>query len=251
MQGCPTSFDRLIGRAKTLELAYGCPDVVPEEGEWKLMGLPTSATWDMNPETLTSDADDGGFTATMIASLDPTYSIEGEVRVNDRTDEFGIQQFTKYMVDEVRARRQPTVWMRFHWGDYYHIGYMVASGLSDGGGVKEIVTYSLELKLNDGTTFQIIEADADIPVTGVSLTPTTSSIAAGASTTFAVTVAPADADNKQFTVTSSVPARATAAFAGNTVTVSAPSGATAGTAVITVKTIDGEFTATHTVTVTV
>ncbi|WOI83503.1 Ig-like domain-containing protein [Citrobacter braakii] len=251
MQGCPTSFDRLIGRAKTLELAYGCPDVVPEEGEWKLVGLPTSATWDMNPETLTSDADDGGFTATMIASLDPTYSIEGEVRVNDRTDEFGIQQFTKYIVDEVRARRQPTVWMRFHWGDYYHIGYMVASGLSDGGGVKEIVTYSLELKLNDGTTFQIIEADAEIPVTGVSLTPTTSSIAAGASTTFAVTVAPADADNKQFTVTSSVPARATAAFAGNTVTVSAPSGATAGAAVITVKTIDGEFTATHTVTVTV
>ncbi|ASK00137.1 Ig-like domain-containing protein [Citrobacter freundii] len=251
MQGCPTSFDRLIGRAKTLELAYGCPDVAPEEGEWKLVGLPTSATWDMNPETLTSDADDGGFTATMIASLDPTYSIEGEVRVNDRTDEFGIQQFTKYIVDEVRARRQPTVWMRFHWGDYYHIGYMVASGLSDGGGVKEIVTYSLELKLNDGTTFQIIEADAEIPVTGVSLTPTTSSIAAGASTTFAVTVAPADADNKQFTVTSSVPARATAAFAGNTVTVSAPSGATAGTAVITVKTIDGEFTATHTVTVTV
>lgn len=250
MQGCPTSFDRLIGRAKTLELAYGCPDVVPGEDEWKLVGLPTSATWDFNPETLTSDADDGGFTATMIASLDPTYSLDGEVRVNDRTDEFGIQQFTKYIVDEVRARRQPTVWMRFHWGDYYHIGYMVASGMSDGGGVKEIVTYSLELKLNDGTTFQIIEAEADIPVTGVSLTPTTSSIAAGASTTFTVTVAPADADNKLFNVTSSVPARATAAFAGNTVTVSAPSGATAGTAVITVKTIDGDFTATHTVTVT-
>lgn len=250
MQGCPTSFDRLIGRAKTLELAYGCPDVVPGEDEWKLVGLPTSATWDFNPETLTSDADDGGFTATMIASLDPTYSLEGEVRVNDRTDEFGIQQFSKYIVDEVRARRQPTVWMRFHWGDYYHIGYMVASGMSDGGGVKEIVTYSLELKLNDGTTFQIIEAEADIPVTGVTLTPTTSSIAAGASTTFTVTVAPADADNKLFTVTSSVPARATAAFAGNTVTVSAPSGATAGTAVITVKTIDGDFTATHTVTVT-
>lgn len=251
MQSCPTSFDRLIGRAKTLELAYGCPDVVPGEDEWKLVGLPTSATWDMSPETLTSDADDGGFTATMIASLDPTYSIEGEVRVNDRTDEFGIQQFTKYTVDEVRARRQPTVWMRFHWGDYYHIGYMVASGLSDGGGVKEIVTYSLELKLNDGNTFQIVEADPDIAVTGVTVTPATSSIAAGASTTFTVSVVPTDADNKQFTVSSSVPARATAAFAGNAVTVSAPSGATTGTAVITVKTVDGDFTATHTVTVTV
>ncbi|MEJ4044556.1 Ig-like domain-containing protein [Erwinia sp. SLM-02] len=250
MQGCSTNNGQLIGRAKTLELAYGCPDQVPGEADWKLLGLPTSATWDLSPEALTSDADNGGFSASMIVSLDPTYSIEGEVRVNDRTDEFGIQQAVKYVVDEVRARRQPTVWMRFQWGDYYHIGYMVVSGLSDGGGVKEIVTYSLELKINDGTTFQIIEADSDIPVTGVTVLPTTSNIAAGASTTFAVTVNPADADNKQFTVSSSVPARATAAVAGNTVTVSAPSGATAGTAVITVKSVDGEYTATHTVTVT-
>ncbi len=141
--------------------------------------------------------------------------------------------------------------MRFHWGDYYHIGYMVPSGASDGGGVKEIVTYSFEFKLADGSTFQITEADGDIAVTGVTVTPTSSSIAAGSSTTFTVNIAPVDADNKVFTVTSSVPARATVAFSGNTVTVSAPSGATAGTAVITVTTDDGAFTATHTVTVTV
>ncbi len=156
----------------------------------------------------------------------------------------------KYIVDEVRARRQPGVWMRFHWGDYYHIGYMVPSGASDGGGVKEIVTYSFEFKLADGQTFQITEADGDILVTGVSVAPTTSSIAAGSSTTFAVNIAPEDADNKLFTASSSVPARATVAITGNTVTVSAPSGATAGTATITVKTVDGEFVATHVVTVT-
>jgi len=51
-------------------------------------------------------------------------------------------------------------------------------------------------------------------------------------------------------VSSSVPARATAAAVGKTVTVSAPSGATAGSAVITVKSVDGDFTATNTVTVT-
>lgn len=250
MQGCSNN-EQLIGRAKTLELAYGCSDQMPAEGEWKLMGLPTSATWDMSPEALTSDADNGGFSSNLIASLDPTYSIEGEVRVQDRTDEFGIQQFVKYIADEVRARRQPAVWMRFHWGDFYHIGYMVPTGASDGGGVKEIVTYSFEFKLADGNTFQITEADDGIPVTGVTVVPTTSTVAAGSSTTFTVNVAPDDADNKLFTVSSSVPSRATAAFTGNTVTVSAPSGATAGTAVITVKTVDGEFTATHTVTVTV
>lgn len=250
MQGCSNN-EQLIGRAKTLELAYGCSDQMPAEGDWKLMGLPTSATWDMSPEALTSDADNGGFSSNLIASLDPTYSIEGEVRVQDRTDEFGIQQFVRYIADEVRARRQPAVWMRFHWGDFYHIGYMVPTGASDGGGVKEIVTYSFEFKLADGNTFQITEADDGIPVTGVTVAPTTSTVAAGSSTTFTVNVAPDDADNKLFTVTSSVPSRATAAFTGNTVTVSAPSGATAGTAVITVKTVDGEFTATHTVTVTV
>ncbi|MBS4567814.1 DNA breaking-rejoining protein, partial [Klebsiella pneumoniae] len=106
MQGCSDN-GQLIGRAKTLELAYGCADQFPAEGDWKLMGLPTSATWDLSPEALTSDADNGGFSSNLIASLDPTYSIEGEVRVKDRTDEFGIQQFVKYIVDEVRARRQP------------------------------------------------------------------------------------------------------------------------------------------------
>lgn len=250
MEGCASSFDRLIGRAKTLELAYGCPDVRPEESEWKLLGLPTSATWDLSPESLTSDADDGGFTSTMIASLDPTYSIEGEVRLKDRSDEFGIQQFAKYVVDEVRARRQPTVWMRFHWGDSYHIGYMVASGLSDGGGVKEIVTYSLELKLNEGTTFEIEPDGSDVPATGVTVTPTSASVAAGASTTFTVNVSPANASVKTFTVSSSVPARATATISGNTVTVNAPSGATAGNANITVTTTDGSFTAVFAVTVT-
>ncbi|STW48666.1 surface protein containing Ig-like domains [Klebsiella pneumoniae] len=248
MQGCSDN-GQLIGRAKTLELAYGCADKVPGEGDWKLMGLPTSATWDLSPEALTSDADNGGLSSNLIASLDPTYSIEGEVRVKDRTDEFGIQQFVKYIVDEVRARRQPGVWMRFHWGDYYHIGYMVPSGASDGGGVKEIVTYSFEFKLADGNTFQITEADEGIPVTGVTVAPKTSSIAAGKSTTFKVTIEPAAADDKAFTVTSSDPARATVAFVGDTVTVSAPSGAKAGTATITVKTVDGNHVATHEVTV--
>jgi len=49
MQGCPTTFDRLIGREKTLELAYGCADTVPAEGDWKLLGLTTSTTWDLSP----------------------------------------------------------------------------------------------------------------------------------------------------------------------------------------------------------
>ncbi len=244
MQGCPSSFDRLIGRAKTLELAYGCPDTRPAEEDWKLMGLPTSATWDLSPDALTSDADDGGFTASIISGLDPTYSIEGEVRTNDRTDEFGVQQFVKYIVDEVKARRQPTVWMRFHWGNYYHIGYMVPSGASDGGGVKEITTYSFEFKLSDGTTFEIEPDGSIVAVTGVVTAPATTSVAVGATRQLTATVSPADASNKTGIWASSDTSKFTISTSGLI------TGVAAGTGSATFTTNDGAKVGTTAVTVT-
>lgn len=244
MQGCPSSFDRLIGRAKTLELAYGCPDTRPAEEDWKLMGLPTSATWDLSPDSLTSDADDGGFTASIISGLDPTYSIEGEVRTNDRTDEFGVQQFVKYIVDEVKARRQPTVWMRFHWGNYYHIGYMVPSGASDGGGVKEITTYSFEFKLSDGTTFEIEPDGSIVAVSGVATAPATTSVAVGATRQLTATVSPADATNKTGIWASSDTSKFTISTSGLI------TGVAAGTGSATFTTNDGAKVGTTAVTVT-
>ncbi len=244
MQGCPSSFDRLIGRAKTLELAYGCPDTRPAEEDWKLMGLPTSATWDLSPDSLTSDADDGGFTASIISGLDPTYSIEGEVRTNDRTDEFGVQQFVKYIVDEVKARRQPTVWMRFHWGNYYHIGYMVPSGASDGGGVKEITTYSFEFKLSDGTTFEIEPDGSIVAVSGVVTAPATTSVAVGATRQLTATVSPADATNKTGIWASSDTSKFTISTSGLI------TGVAAGTGSATFTTNDGAKVGTTAVTVT-
>jgi len=244
MQGCESSFDRLIGRAKTLELAYGCPDVMPTEAEWKLLGLPTSATWDANPNSLTSDADDGGFTATMISDADPTYSIDGEVRINDRSDEFGIQGLMKYFFDEVRGRRQPSLWMRFHWGDFYHVGYMNITGLSDGGGVKEIVTYSLELKLNDGHSFQIVEVDPVVPVTDVTLTPATSSGAVGSTVQLTPNFTPSDATDKTGVWKSSDPTKATVSATGLVNRLAT------GTASITFTTNDGAKVGTSAITVT-
>lgn len=244
MQGCPNSFDRLIGRAKTLELAYGCPDTRPAEADWKLMGLPTSATWDLAPDSLTSDADDGGFTASIISGLDPTYSIEGEVRTNDRTDEFGVQQFVKYIVDEVKARRQPTVWMRFHWGNYYHIGYMVPSGASDGGGVKEITTYSFEFKLSDGTTFEIEPDGSVVAVSGVVTAPATTSVVVGATRQLTATVSPVDATNKTGVWASSDTSKFTISTSGLI------TGVAAGTGNATFTTNDGAKVGTTAVTVT-
>ncbi len=252
MQGCSTDNSKLFGRAVVLEVALGCPDVIPLESARLPLMAGTSKGFDFSPNTVTSDADDTkGYVENIVTNSDFTISFEGEVRKRDKLDQFGVGNFVKYYNDEVKAGRQPTIWVFMDYGPVSFIGYMVISALSSDGGSNDIVTLTTEFKVADSDTIDVQLVADDIPVTGVTVTPTSASVAAGASTTFAVNVAPTDATDKTFTVTSSVPARATATISGNTVTVNAPSGATAGTANITVKTTDGEFTAVFAVTVTV
>ena len=83
----------------------------------------------------------------------------------------------------------------------------------------------------------------DIAVTGVSVAPTSDSIAVGETLTLTATVAPEDATNKAVTWSSSDDTIAT-------VEDGVVTGVAAGDATITVTTVDGGFTATCAVTVT-
>ncbi|HDC4530733.1 Ig-like domain-containing protein [Enterobacter asburiae] len=249
---CQTDNTKLFGRAIVLEVADGCADTLPQESEWKALAAGTSKGFDFSPNSVTSDADDTkGYVENIVTTADFTISFEGEVRRNDKLDQYGVGRLIKYFNGEIQAARQPTLWVRMEFGPVTFIGYMLINALSSDGGSNDIITFSTEFKVAAADTIQVIDTDADVPATGVTVTPTSASIAAGASTTFTVNISPADATDKTFTVTSSVPARATATISGNMVTVNAPSGATAGTANITVKTDDGEFTAVFAVTVTV
>ncbi|HAW1369243.1 TPA: Ig domain-containing protein [Escherichia coli] len=249
---CPTDNTKLFGRAIVLEVADGCADALPDEQDWKALAAGTSKGFDFSPNSVTSDADDTkGYVENIVTNADFTISFEGEVRRNDKLDQYGVGRLIKYFNTEIQAARQPTLWVRMEFGPITFIGYMLINALSSDGGSNDIVTFSTEFKVAAADTIQIIDTDDEVPTTGVTVTPTSASVAAGASTTFAVNVAPADATDKTFTVTSSVPARATATISGNTMTVNAPSGATAGTANITVTTTDGSFTAVFAVTVTV
>ena len=249
---CPTDNTKLFGRAIVLEVADGCADAVPAESEWKALAAGTSKGFDFSPNSVTSDADDTkGYVENIVTNADFTISFEGEVRRNDKLDQYGVGRLIKYFNTEIQAARQPTLWVRMEFGPITFIGYMLINALSSDGGSNDIVTFSTEFKVAAADTIQIVDTDEEVPTTGVTVTPTSATVAAGASTTFAGNVAPADATDKTFTVTSSVPARATATISGNTVTVNAPSGATAGTANITVTTTDGSFTAVFAVTVTV
>ncbi len=83
-----------------------------------------------------------------------------------------------------------------------------------------------------------------VPVTGVSVSPTTASIAVGATQTLTTTVAPSNATNKSVSWSSSNTGVATVSSSGLV------TGVAAGTATIMVTTADGTKTATCAVTVT-
>jgi uncharacterized protein YjdB len=83
-----------------------------------------------------------------------------------------------------------------------------------------------------------------VPVTGVTVSPTSASVKAGLTTQLSATVAPSNATNQSVTWSSSNTAIATVNATGLV------TGVAAGTATITVQTVDGNKTATSTITVT-
>ncbi|MFP2394129.1 phage tail tube protein [Enterobacter ludwigii] len=247
MANCQNSNERLFGGAVVLEVADGCPDVKPADGDWMALAAGTSKGFDFNPNTVTSDADDGGgYVETIITNSDFTISFEGEVRKKDKLDQYGVGKFIEYFAAELKAKRQPGIWVRMAYGPVEFIGYMNITALSSDGGTNDIVTFSTEFKVGDASTIEVNEI-SEVAVTGVTVTPTTSTGTAGGTSTFTVSVAPTGATNKDFTVATTDATKATATASGNTVTVTR---AATGSAQIIINTEDGNFVAVHTVTVT-
>ncbi|HEG1756451.1 phage tail tube protein [Enterobacter kobei] len=247
MANCQNSNERLFGGAVVLEVADGCPDVKPADGDWMALAAGTSKGFDFNPNTVTSDADDGGgYVETIITNSDFTISFEGEVRKKDKLDQYGVGKFIEYFAAELKAKRQPGIWVRMAYGPVEFIGYMNITALSSDGGTNDIVTFSTEFKVGDASTIEVNEI-SEVAVTGVTVTPTTSTGTAGGTSTFTVNVAPTGATNKDFTVATTDATKATATASGNTVTVTRSA---TGSAQIIINTEDGNFVAVHTVTVT-
>lgn len=247
MANCQNSNERLFGGAVVLEVADGCPDVKPLEAEWMALAAGTTKGFDFNPNTTTSDADDGGgYVETIVTNSDFTISFDGEVRVKDKLDQYGFGRFTKYFHTEVAARRQPGIWVRLDYGPVEFIGYMNITALNSSGGTNDITPFTTEFKVGDASTIEVNENNS-VAVTGVTVTPATSTGTAGGTSTFTVNIAPTGATNTGFTVASTDPTKATATASGTTVTVNRVA---TGSAQIIINTEDGNFVAVHTVTVT-
>lgn len=146
----------VTGRQSLIELADGCWAAVPAKEDWKFFAPMTSKGVDFSPSTTTSEADDGdGFVATLVTTADLTISGDFEVRKADKADEYGVHNLIKYFVTEVKARRQPSLWVRQTTGNTVVVAYCNITALSYDGGTNDIITGSVEFKPYDGSTVDV------------------------------------------------------------------------------------------------
>ncbi len=246
MANCPNiDTSKFVGRTVVLALADGCPDARPAANLFKPLGAMTTKSFDLSPNTITSDADDTqGFSENLVTNVDFTISGEGEWARRDKITHYGVNTMTKMYITEVRAGRQPTVWVMFDFGDTVIYGYMVVTGWSGEGATNDFATFSVEFKVADSSSVAVYD---DVPVTAIDLTPATASVVVGATVTLTAAFTPTDATNAGFTVQSSDLSKASVTIVDGEIVVT---GVAAGTATITVHSNDGNYTDTAVITVT-
>ena len=135
-------------------------------------------------------------------------------------------------------------YFHFNWGwSGENDGYYLLSSLKPGSGGAGGGSY--DFSEDQDVIIGIVPESVDpVAVTGVSVTPTSATLKINGKVQLKATVVPSDADDKSVTWTSSNKAVATVSDNGHVV------GISAGTAVITVTTTDGSFTAQAEITVT-
>ena len=92
----------------------------------------------------------------------------------------------KYFVTEVKARRQPSLWVRQTTGNTVVVAYCNITALSYDGGTNDIITGSVEFKPYDGSTVDVSSIEDLTLTTDISATK---SVATGATLTLGPVVA--------------------------------------------------------------
>jgi len=195
--------------------------------------------------TITVTTVDGGFTATCTVTVTPAIKPVTSVSLNKGTTSLlvGANETLTATVAPTDATNQSVTWSSNNTGVATVDSTGKVTAISAGSATITVRTVDGNYTATCVVTVTP-PAPITVPVTGVSLDRGTIRIGVGAEETLTATIAPTNATNKNVTWTSSNTAVATVDSNGKVRSISA------GTATITVRTADGNYTATCGVTVT-
>lgn len=238
---------KFVGKEVIMEFAIGCPDTLPLEAEWQRLGAMRTKEMNIEWETADATADDsiGSLRENLATFQTMTVSGDGTLLKGDEGAAAALIDLNKHVVNPTATGGQPYVWLRQTYPDLTFTVAALMTTFSRSAPYDDVATYSLEASAAP-SPFGLIVEDTPIPVdpTGVTVAPTTASVAEGATTTLAATVAPVGA-SQDVTWTSAAPGTATVSTAG------VVTGVAAGTVVITARSVDDPSKAgTATITVT-
>lgn len=191
MQGCANDTGKLIGKVAVLRMAMGCADTMPALSAFMRLGAMTTKGIDYSMNTVSSEADDAkGIVENLVNNMDLTISGEGELRKSDKPNEIGAWRLSKYIFEEVRAGRQPTLWVRLDFvgedAGTYIVGYFNTTSWSTDMDTNDISTFSGEWKVYDADTVVFEVAPPALAFT--TNLPTTKSVTAGSALNMSVVV---------------------------------------------------------------
>lgn len=233
---------KFVGKDVLVEFALACGDVDPNTLSWLPLGAAKNKSVTMSADTVdaTDDSSVGSFRETLITYKTFEASVDGNTRRDDGTTSNQQLLFNHFVTDP-----QPYLWLRFTGPINTIIGFCVLTEFTQEMPNDDMATYSITASATgrpSGLPSVIVE-DTPIPVTSVTVSPITATVAVGLTTNLLSHVFPNAAD-QHVTWVSATPAKATVNASGIV------TGVAAGTSVVTATSVsDPSKSASCTVTV--
>lgn len=238
---------KYVGKVVILEYAIGCPEVLPLSAEWKRIGAMTGKNMSVEWDTADTTADDsvGSLRENLATFQALTISGDGMLKAGDSADALNLKELNRHVMLPLSTGGQPFVWLRMTYPDLTFIAPMLMTTFERDAPFDGPATYSLEATATASPYGLIVEDTPEpIPPTGVTVAPTTASVAVAATSQLTATVAPVGAPQAVIW-TSSAPSIATVDSDGLV------TGIAAGSATITARSaVDTSKLGTAAITVT-
>lgn len=203
---------KYVGRSVVLEYALGCGSDDPGALNFKVIGAMRTKEFSIEWDTTDATADDsvGSLRENLATFLGLTISGDGTC-LNDGAAAKDLNDLVKYVINPVGGGGQPVAWLRMTFPDLTFTAFCIVTTVSRSAPYDDVVTYSLEASATSSDVGLLVEdtvAPSPVAPTGVTVVPSSITLAKDASYDLVAVVLPTNA-HQGVTWSSSNAAKAT------------------------------------------